>query len=171
MEFKASLDTTAKLITALVTLLLLVLSYKSVTAIISANGDNKAIIIHSGLLLLFTFIMVSAYVFAPRSYRIDSSELVIVRPAKDRIVKLSGIAEIRTIEDGSMPSAIRTLGVGGLFGYFGRFYISGIGNVTLYATKRTNNVFIRTKQGENIMITPDNQRFAEILQQKLFDIK
>ena len=51
---------------------------------------------------------------------------------------------------------IRTFGVGGLFGYFGKFRNSKIGTMTWYATMRNQAILINLKDGQRIVITPDN---------------
>jgi hypothetical protein len=55
-----------------------------------------------------------------------------------------------------MRGTIRTFGVGGLFGYFGKFHTPNIGHITFYATQRVNKVLIVTKQGKKIILTPDD---------------
>lgn len=80
---------------------------------------------------------------------------------------LSDIEEIRSIEAGETGVGIRTFGVGGLFGYYGRFNYDKAGNLTQYATQSVNKVFIRTKQGKQIIITPnDKDRFIQELKLK-----
>ena len=82
-------------------------------------------------------------------------------------IKLTDIAEIRIIPEGELIPGIRTFGSGGLFGYFGQFNYKGIGNVTLFATQKRNRVFIKTKQGRKIIITPDDLGITEQLKENL----
>lgn len=56
---------------------------------------------------------------------------------------------------------IRTFGVGGLLGYFGKFYTPQIGHMTFYATQRTNRILIVDKQGKKFLLTPDDISLIE----------
>ena len=73
----------------------------------------------------------------------------------------------RTVEKDEIVTLIRTFGNGGLFGYYGKFYSSKLGNITLYATQSRNRVLIKTIHGTQIMITPDDLSLVEALQEKL----
>ena len=166
MEYKASLDTLAKVITVGVFILFAVLGYRSVKALTVSQGDTTTILIHSGILLFFITTIVGCYLFAPQSYTLDNTDFTIVRPASNKKIKLSEIAEIRIVADTEMTGAIRTFGVGGLFGYYGKYYTSKIGSMTFYATQRKNKIFILTKQGQKIIITPDDISIIEQLKEK-----
>ncbi len=167
MDYKASLDTLAKIITSGIVILFLFIGYKDVKALSVSQGDTTAILIHSGKLLLFIGILLVCYILAPKAYRLDNTDLTIIRPASNIKIRLNDIAEIRTIADGELTTSIRTFGVGGLFGYYGKYYYPKIGNMTFYATKRTNRILIQTKEGQKIVITPDDLTLIEQLKENL----
>ncbi|HEY0770655.1 MAG TPA: PH domain-containing protein [Sphingobacteriaceae bacterium] len=170
MVYKASLDTKAKTITVFIFLLFTYLGYKSIIGI-QHSQDLKTTLIHSGILLLFCCIFLGCYLFAPKSYRIDNTSLTIVRTISDKKIMLTDIQEVRTVEDGEMGAGIRTFGVGGLFGYYGRFSLQKAGNVILYASQTINNIFIRTNQGKQLIITPDDKDgFIQELKAKLSEL-
>jgi hypothetical protein len=52
MEYKASLDTLAKIITIGVVILFIVIGLQSVKALLVAKGDSTIILMHAGILLL-----------------------------------------------------------------------------------------------------------------------
>ncbi|MBS4044542.1 MAG: hypothetical protein KGZ59_12085 [Chitinophagaceae bacterium] len=68
----------------------------------------------------------------------------------------SEIISVGQLEKEKLKGTIRTFGVGGLFGYFGKFYNNKIGVMTLYATRRSNYVLIKTSANKKIILTPDN---------------
>jgi hypothetical protein len=70
---------------------------------------------------------------------------------------------VRTLADNEAKGTIRTFGVGGLFGYFGKFHTPGIGHSTFYATQRKNKILIVTSNDKKIVITPDDNSLAEKL--------
>ncbi len=168
MKYTASLDTLGKIITSGTIILLLILGYKSANNLTSSmtQGDTVAVLMNSGILLLFIATIVGCYLYAPKSYLLDSDSLTIVRPANNKKILLSDITEVRAIEDSEMTLTIRTFGVGGLFGYFGKYRNSKIGSMTFYATQRKNRILIQTKQGEKIIITPDDTSIIDALKTK-----
>lgn len=165
MQYKASLDTLAKIITAGVVILFVAVGQDSAKELIHANGDTTVIITESGLLLLFILVFVGCWFYAPQSYTIDNTNLIINRKAGNIIIKRADIAHVRAMDNSEMKWALRTFGVSGLFGYYGKFYAPKIGSITMYATQRKNRILILTKQGQKIIITPDDTGMIEKLKQ------
>ena len=61
---------------------------------------------------------------------------------------------------------VRTYGVSGLFGYFGRFYTKHLGHHSMYATDRHKSVVIRTNK--TYVISPDNpHQFIQIAKARM----
>lgn len=60
---------------------------------------------------------------------------------------------------------IRTFGVGGLFGNYGKFYTQGLGNITMYGTQNKNFILIKT-ENKKILITPDDLRIIDHLKSR-----
>jgi len=125
MKYKASLDTTCKIATLLITLLVVVLPF---VFTIYMGSSPIALFIAIPLFIVCCF-------YAPQSYIVDNNSLTVVRVVKNKKIQLSDITEIRAIAKDELGRGIRTVGVGGLFGYFGKFNYSKIGSVTFYATK------------------------------------
>lgn len=163
MEYKASLDTLAKIITGGTIILFLFLGYRSVNILTVSQVDTTSILIHGGLLLFLIAVILGGYLFAPQSYLVDSTDLTIVRPVNNKKIKLADITEISTIAEGGMTGTVRTFGVGGLFGYYGKYYNSTFGSMTFYTTQRKNQILIQTKQGNKIIISPDDNSIIEKL--------
>jgi len=166
MEYKASFDTLTKVITMGMIVLLAVIGQRSVKAILVAQGDITTILIHSGVLLFFVAIIIGGYLFSTQKYLVDNNDLIIKRPIGDRKISIADIEEIRLIGEGNMTGTIRTFGNGGLFGYYGKFYNRTFGSMTLYTTQRANRVFIRTKGGSKIVISPDDLSLVDTLKKK-----
>lgn len=163
MEYKVSLDTLAKIITIGAFILFIAIGQRSVRAILVAEGNTTTILIHSGVLLFLVAIILGCWLYAPQSYTIDSTTFTINRPINNVKIKLADITQIRTVADSEITGLIRTFGNGGLFGYYGKYYNSIIGHMTLYTTQRKNMVLILTKQGKKIIITPDDIGIIERL--------
>lgn len=163
MEFKASLDPLAKIITIGAIILFIFIGQKSVKQIIIAQGDNIIILIHSGILMMLVLIIIGCWLFAPKSYSTYGGDLVINRPVGNVNIKISEIIEARVLNSNEISGLIRTFGNGGLFGYYGKFYNTKLKHLTLYTTQRKNRILIETSQGKKIVISPDDLSIVEKL--------
>jgi hypothetical protein len=97
----------------------------------------------------------SIYHLAPQKYSVDTECLIIHRPLSDMRISLDSIIEVRMVDKSELKGMIRTFGVGGLFGNYGKFYTNGLGNITMYGTQSKNYILIRTGS-KKILITPDD---------------
>ena len=119
--------------------------------------------------LLNTILLLLVYLFTfllrPLHYTITDTTLIIQRPLSSKKIARADIEALELFINGELNWAIRTFGVGGLFGYFGRFFKGSIGSMTWYATRRNKAVLIRTKSGDRIVVTPDDyEGFVTALQ-------
>lgn len=57
---------------------------------------------------------------------------------------------------GSLIGSIRLFGVGGLFGYYGKYYNFKMGHMTLYTTQKRNRILMTMITGKKIIISPDD---------------
>ncbi len=162
MVFTASLDKLAKGITIAVSLFFIFFIITNVVAYL--NRPHLLPLISSILLLL---VLGGCYLFSVRAYELTEVELIIHRPLKNKVIFLNEIENVKTMEKG-LKGTIRTFGVGGLFGYFGRFYSLKIGATTWYATKRKGMVLLGLRNGIKLVVTPDNVTdfVRELLQKK-----
>jgi hypothetical protein len=149
--FSASMDRFAKNITSILPLIILVL------VLIPLNSKNENDIIESIIPLTIVFLVyLFCFLYRPIDYRITANKLIINRLIKKVILDKSEILNVVLLTNEDLKWTIRTYGVGGLFGYFGKFRNSKIGNMTWYATRRNNAILINLKDGQKIVITPDN---------------
>jgi hypothetical protein len=140
MEFKTSLDKLAKVVTAVVTVLII--------------G-----IIVLQLIITITTLLVSyliAFMFRPISYVILDGLLVIHRPLLDIKIEVNEIKNVEILDSQELKGTIRTFGVGGLWGYWGSFANTRIGAMKWYATRMSNAVLITTVSNKKIVLTPDD---------------
>ena len=164
MDYKASLDTLCKVMTVGVFVLFIAIGQKNVRSIIAANGDLAVTLIHGGVLLLFVATITISYLYSTNRYSVTNDELIIHRPINDRIINLSDITDIQNVDSTDFSGTIRTFGNGGLFGYYGKYYNSKIGNMTWHVTQKKNKILVRTQQGDKIIISPDDIRLVEKVQ-------
>lgn len=138
--YKASLDKTAIIITILVSLLF-------------------------GALVVFDFILPLAILLImiyliclnlkPFRYEINENEIIIRRLIKSVRISRSDIESLKLLDESELRGTIRTFGVGGLFGWYGKFTNGQLGDMTWHVTRRDKIVLINTKDGKKILISPD----------------
>ena len=105
------------------------------------------------LTLLLSFLV--AYLLHPKHYEVGISKIKIVRPIGTKEIRKNDIEEISTIDKSAIGKSIRSFGIGGLFGYIGKFYTSKIGHYTAYMTDRNHAVLIKLKSGKKYLISPE----------------
>ncbi len=152
MEFKATMDTSTKLITALVILILIVVMTIPFISIPKSIGTLSPILTALIPLIIFTI----PILYKPINYSIESRNIIIHRFINQVVILKSKIESVEQIEKETLKGTIRSFGVGGLFGYFGKFYHNKFGIMTWYATRRNNYVLIITSSSKKIILTPDN---------------
>ncbi|WP_176885046.1 PH domain-containing protein [Dyadobacter soli] len=97
----------------------------------------------------------AAYVFRTTGYTLTGDELTIHRPISDVTYSRQTIDSVRIVTKEQLKFTIRTFGVGGFWGYYGKFYNSSFGKMTWYVTRRDQMVLIKTAD-KIILVSPDN---------------
>ena len=90
---------------------------------------------------------------APQRLEIYEKKLVILRRYKSITIYADEVLSVDPLPKKAMTGAVRTCGVGGLFGYFGHYYQGSIGPFKLYATSMDNLFLIRLANGKKIVIS------------------
>lgn len=107
-------------------------------------------------LLLFNVIMLPTMLacegLAPQRLEVGESQIVVLRRYNSVVIRRDEVKSVERLPDNALRGAIRTGGVGGLFGYFGNYYSRSIGSFSLYATGSDNLFLIRKWDGKNIVI-------------------
>lgn len=116
--------------------------------------------LHQPLLLLGPAIVVISLVFValyrPKAYELGPDGLGVVRPAGIVRFPLQSVRSMRLVTAKDLGFGIRTFGVGGFLGYFGRYRYQNIGAATLYVTDRSKMILITFADDRKIIISPDD---------------
>ena len=150
MTYKTSLDNLAKGITIGVTLLFVAILIGQFS-IIKDTGWAVPIITTVTLFLIY-FI---SFAFSPINYEVSAQHLSIHRLLIDVNIDRNQIKSVELLDKEDLAWVIRTFGVGGLFGYYGKFANTKLGSMTWYATRRNKTVLIVTLDNKKIILTPD----------------
>lgn len=156
MTFKTSLDKTAIVITSAVTIFFAVIICGQYAFIKDAG---HALPIYTTTACLLTYFL--AFAFRPINYAVTEQELIVRRLLWNVYIKRGDIKNIELLEAPEIRGAIRTFGVGGLWGYFGNFANFSLGRMTWYATRRDKPILVETTNNKKLILTPDEpDRFA-----------
>ena len=102
--------------------------------------------------------------FSVRGYTVTDSELLVHRLGWATRFDLRKLREA-TFEPGAMTGSVRTLGIGGVFGFAGRFRNASLGAYRAYATDGARTVVLDFGD-TTVVVTPDRPAaFVEALRQ------
>jgi hypothetical protein len=138
--FPASYDRTTRIISAMACVLILGV------ALVSRN------VLVGGVALIALLV---SYGLSPRGYVIANRTITVKRLLKDVEISLEGAREIRVAGCDDLKGCFRLWGSGGLFGYYGLFRTSRLGNCTWYVTARQRPVILVTET-KTILLSPDD---------------
>lgn len=150
MNFKTTPDKSVKIVTLIIGFLFL-LSIVGLTGMFVA--EKKIILPVVAVIILSAFVF--AYVYRPISYTVTKDHLIIKRMAGAVLIPRSAIKSVDIIHKNVVDGSLRTFGVGGLFGYYGKFSNAKLGAMTWYVRRMDHLVFINTS-GEKILVSPDD---------------
>lgn len=151
MQSKASLDKAARIISAAVAGLFALIIVLQVFLFSPTDPKIIAVMVSSLLVIVYA----GAFLYRPLSYVVNDQELVVNRPINNIRIPLHDITSVEVVNRQQLHQSIRTFGVGGLFGYYGKFYHRAFGPMTWYATRRDTGVMITTRDNRKILLTPD----------------
>jgi hypothetical protein len=151
MKFAASLDKTALVLTGLVTVLFATI-IGGQYAFITDAGRADPIYTTVSCLVLYGL----AFAFRPAGYVVTKEEVVVSRPLLNVHLKRADIRRVVALPEQDLSASIRLFGVGGLFGYYGRYTNLRLGRTTWYATRRNTPVLLETTDNKKYILTPDD---------------
>jgi hypothetical protein len=150
MTYKTSLDNLAKGITIGVTIVFAIIIIGQYSIIKEAG---KATPIYTTVALLLIYFL--AFVFRPINYNLTADKLIIHRRFADVKIDRNQIKSVELLDKDKIGWTIRTFGVGGLFGYYGKFANRKLGSMTWYATRKDRTVLVQTVDNKKIILTPN----------------
>lgn len=148
--FKAKLSWFNKILTLLVLLFILWLTYFiffSKTPIERGSYFALAAVI---------IILATAYSYRPMRYITNEQYVIIQRPFYQTKIPLKNIKEIKQISYEELSARIRLFGSSGFFGHFGIYHSTRFGRIYMNATQLNNLVLIILKNHRKIVVSPEN---------------
>ncbi len=151
MVFEAKNDTLTKIITGVMAL---VAVFGLVVPVVT---DNEIYFVSLPVGAILAIVLLISWCFKPKSYEITDAGLLIHRPAGIVKIGRSRISGVAEVEPKTIRFAIRTFGIGGVFGYFGSFYTSYYGSMTWYVTDIKKPVLLITNDKKKILVSPGDK--------------
>ncbi len=105
------------------------------------------------------------WALAPRGFAIEGGTLRVLRPLAPVEIPLERIQRIGAVDDEAVRSSVRTFGVSGVFGNYGRFWSRTLGAFRLYA-RRSRGTFVLVEVeglGRLVLAPADSEVFLEML--------
>ncbi|MBS1643609.1 MAG: hypothetical protein JST36_01090 [Bacteroidetes bacterium] len=162
-KFTATMDGVAKTITY-VLLFVLVIPFYTMVRLYTQSHDLLMLVVP----IVVSLALILAYLYRPQAYGLDASSLHVFRSIKPLVIPLKSILEVKPITTKELGFGIRTFGVGGFFGYFGKFLYKKHGSIWLYVTDRSKMLLVTLRDESQIMISPDDTAgFLNALQEKM----
>lgn len=156
MEFKTSLDATAKAITWAVCGIFGMLSLYQLYTYSRSPQETVDAVAAAVQIAFFLGILLFSYSYSPLGYSVRDGALVIHRPWKTVVIPLEEIRKVQLVSPEEVGVGLRTFGVGGLFGYYGLFFYPRLGGyVRFYLRNKQNPVLLDTVRGK-LLLSPDS---------------
>jgi hypothetical protein len=156
-----SLDLLARIITGFVFLLISGLIF--IPLLLDVSHEAKSVLSATFSVLLLAAIIFVSWALSPKKYILTDHHLIIKRTIASREINLKEITGVRLLAKEELKGLIRTFGIGGLFGYVGKFYNKKLGHLSFYATSRKGLILIETIKKEKIVISPSDAQFQQDL--------
>lgn len=151
MIYKTSMDKVTKGITIGVTILFAVIIIAQYNIL---KDTSHTIPNYTTITLLILYFI--TFAFRPINYEITDELLIVHRIFKAVKISKNSIKSVELIDKDKIRPALRTFGVGGVFGYYGKFANFKMGTMTWYATRKNNTVLVLTKDNKKIILTPND---------------
>lgn len=142
-QYKANLDTLAKVLTTGVLLLVAVTMY---------HAGRKGLA--EPWIWIVLIVMGITFLFAPLRYAINTSDVEIGRFINTKHISTNDITGVARVRSGELGAGLRVFGSGGFMGYLGIFWYSSVGWVRAHCTDRSKLVMITTAK-RKYLVSPD----------------
>ena len=157
-EFDAPQDRFVQTVTVLI-----IITFVALFLLFASTRNNVAL---GATTVIGLLVLVTSYLFAPQGYAITESDILVRRRVASVRIPIIRIRSVRQDSTACSLWGVRTVGVSGLFGYFGRFYTHDLGHHLRYATDREKAIVIEADK--TYVISPDDPpQFIQIVKTRM----
>lgn len=151
MIYKTSLDNVTKVITLGITILFAAIIIGQYSIIKDATASATPIYTTVALLIIYFIV----FAFRPVKYSLTAGNLIVHRLFSNVKIERSKIKSVELVDKEKLSWSVRVFGVGGFYGYFGKFANAKLGTMTWYATRKDRIVLVKMLNNKKIILTPD----------------
>lgn len=154
----------SKMVWILSTITTIILIGASMTTFLIPDDDTKI----GSLIVMICIVPLPIVCFAlsPRCLYLIGDSLIIKRWVGKVTISTHDITSVSEADKWLVRRSVRTMGNGGYFGYYGRYYNVHYGRFRMFATDTENLYLIRTNKG-NFVINCTNRELIAELQNKI----
>lgn len=117
--------------------------------------------------LLFAIISATiffSYMYAPMCIRLTDSSLILHRGIGKKVIDYSDIREIDIYK--SEGIIVRVCGIGGVFGFIGKFYNKKIGHYFSYVGDYSQTFYVQQKNGKKYVFSCEDREYIVFIVKK-----
>ncbi len=151
VTFTASLDGLAKAITFCVCIVILI---PFLTILVKYQQSHQPLVLLPPAAVALTLGILALY--RPKGYSLSAAGLAVLRPACEVRYPLHRIRSVTPVTAKELGFGLRTFGVGGFLGYWGKFRYQHIGQATLFVTDRSKMILLTLDDDRHIIVSPDD---------------
>ena len=158
MDYKTSLDAPAKALTWAGCAIFGMLSLYQLYTYSRSPRETVDAVAAVVQIAFFAGIVLFTWLYSPQGYSVRDGALVIHRPWKPVTIPLTEIRSVQlpSPEDVSPFSGLRMFGVGGLFGYYGVFFLPRLGGYVRFYLRNKENPILLDTTGGRLLLSPDS---------------
>ena len=154
----------ARSLVILTIVFLVILVLTDVYLLVQVIMNKIPYILGISLLAIITATVIGSYLYAPMSIALSDDALILYRGIGKKKFNYSDIATIDTyISDGTV---VRICGIGGVFGFIGRYYTKKIGHYFSYVGDYSQAFYLRLKNGKKYLFSCEDRDLIVFLVKK-----
>ena len=156
----------SKTVVVLTIVFLTILVLTDIFSLIQVSIDDIPYILGIGLALVITLGIIFSYVYAPIRITLSENSLVLHRGIGKKQFNYSDIERVEVFNNNHI--ALRLCGIGGIFGFIGRYYTEGIGHYFSYVGDSSQAFYFQLKSGKKYMLScEDREQVISLIREKI----
>lgn len=148
----------SKTIVVLTIVFLTILVVTDVWGLIQVVRGDVPYLLGIGVALIITLGIIFSYVYAPMRITFSENSLVLHRGIGKKQFHYSDIESIEVFNNKHI--ALRICGIGGVFGFVGRYYTEGIGHYFSYVGDYSQAFYFQLKNGKKYLLSCEDRDFV-----------
>lgn len=156
----------SKTVVVLTIIFMPILVLTDVFGLIQVVRGDVPYLLGIGVVLIITLTIIISYGYAPLTITLSESSLVLRRGIGQKQFNYSDIERVEAYDNKKI--AARLCGIGGIFGFIGRYYVEGIGHYFSYVGDYSQAFYFQLKSGKKYMLScEDREQVISLIREKI----